>query len=394
MTYTTETTEPTLTVGAANDVYEQQADDVANQIMRMPEQPFVQRKCACEDKEQVQRKPLTSLLQRKADAGGSRASQIVTNQIQATKGGGTPLHATTRSFMESRFGTDFSGVNIHTGSDAVQLSRELNAQAFTVGNDIYFNAGKFAPDSSEGKQLLAHELTHTVQQKSASVSETSQPIQRKACNFYSYDSTEPTKLGTAWSIAATTLAVGAYGGYSVASSDTIEYLLKRIINTYYDKDCDCIEELQFLSHGSPGNSMYISKTGDEITAADFNIPDLDKYGQFPEWWDMTSPYSKAWGKWFNGLTWRQQLFAEVRSLICKDAEIYYRSCSAFQGKTGQEFAEQSANFWRSDVIGHTKLIGLTQPGQKTLSPGQKAYWDEAEGADGTEMKKRGSKPKK
>lgn len=165
MTPTAETAEPTLTIGAANDVYEQQADAVANQIMRMPEQPFVQRKCAhCEEEESLQRKPLASFIQRKADAGGGMASQTVTNQIQATKGGGTPLPTTTRSFMETRFGTDFSQVNIHTGSDAVQLSRELNAQAFTVGNDIYFNSGKFSPDSTGGRQLLAHELTHTVQQ--------------------------------------------------------------------------------------------------------------------------------------------------------------------------------------------------------------------------------------
>jgi hypothetical protein len=68
------------------------------------------------------------------------------------------------SFMESRFGTDFSGVKIHTDTNAVQMSRELNAQAFTVGSDIYFNSGKYAPESASGKHLLAHELTHTVQQ--------------------------------------------------------------------------------------------------------------------------------------------------------------------------------------------------------------------------------------
>ncbi|WP_052731170.1 eCIS core domain-containing protein [Spirosoma radiotolerans] len=169
MTHTTETAEPTLTVGAANDAYEQQANAVAGQIMRMPEQPFVQRKCAhCQEKEQFQRKPMASFIQRKTEAGGSQATQATTSQIQATQGGGNPLPATTRTFMETRFGTDFSGVNIHTGEYAVQLSRELNAQAFTVGSDIYFNSGKYAPDSMDGRHLLAHELTHTVQQSSQS----------------------------------------------------------------------------------------------------------------------------------------------------------------------------------------------------------------------------------
>jgi hypothetical protein len=73
----------------------------------------------------------------------------------------------TKTFMESRFGADFSGVRIHSGGYASQLSGELNAQAFTVGNDIYFNNGKFSPDSSDGKHLLAHELTHTIQQRNS-----------------------------------------------------------------------------------------------------------------------------------------------------------------------------------------------------------------------------------
>jgi hypothetical protein len=74
------------------------------------------------------------------------------------------MDSATQSFMESRFGTDFSNVKIHTGDDAVQMSRALGAQAFTVGSDIYFNSGKYNPSSESGKHLLAHELTHTVQQ--------------------------------------------------------------------------------------------------------------------------------------------------------------------------------------------------------------------------------------
>jgi hypothetical protein len=70
----------------------------------------------------------------------------------------------TRSFMGNRFGTDFSNVNIHTGQTAVNLNQQLNARAFTVGNDIYFNSGNYDPQSHSGKQLLAHELTHTIQQ--------------------------------------------------------------------------------------------------------------------------------------------------------------------------------------------------------------------------------------
>jgi len=69
--------------------------------------------------------------------------------------------------MESGFGADFSDVKIHTDTNAVQMSQELGAQAFTNGNDVYFNKGKYNPDSREGKHLLAHELTHTIQQTGA-----------------------------------------------------------------------------------------------------------------------------------------------------------------------------------------------------------------------------------
>ncbi len=88
----------------------------------------------------------------------------VEEQLRAARGGGSPLPDTVRTRMEATFGADFSGVRIHTDGLAVQLTRLLKAQAFTHGRDIYFNEGNFAPGSSDGEHLLAHELTHTVQQ--------------------------------------------------------------------------------------------------------------------------------------------------------------------------------------------------------------------------------------
>jgi hypothetical protein len=69
-----------------------------------------------------------------------------------------------KSEMESGFGHDFGNVRLHTNSNAVQMSKDMNAQAFTHGNDVYFNENKYDPNSTDGKRLLAHELTHTVQQ--------------------------------------------------------------------------------------------------------------------------------------------------------------------------------------------------------------------------------------
>ncbi len=197
--------QPKLTVGAPDNLYEKEADAIADKVMRMPEQNFVQRKCtecekeeklqrqvekdelpvqakhingqsfvqkkcaACEkeEEEKLHRKPIsegiTPFIQTKSN-GESTASDSLTSSIQNSRGGGVSLDSTTQSFMESRFGADFSSVKIHTGGEAIQLNKELNAQAFTVGSDVYFNEGKYQPASSEGKQLLAHELTHVIQQ--------------------------------------------------------------------------------------------------------------------------------------------------------------------------------------------------------------------------------------
>jgi len=159
-----------LTVGSPGDPYEKEADAVADKIMRMPVQNFVQRKCTeCdeEDKKKIQRKPvseiITPFIQTKSN-GESLAGDFLLSSIQSSIGSGSSMDSSTQTFMESRFGADFSSVKIHTGGEAVQMNNELNAQAFTVGSDVYFNEGKYQPASSEGKQLLAHELTHTVQQ--------------------------------------------------------------------------------------------------------------------------------------------------------------------------------------------------------------------------------------
>ncbi|MBL7745890.1 MAG: DUF4157 domain-containing protein [Chitinophagaceae bacterium] len=154
-----------LAIGAPDDPLEDEADTMADTIMRMPEQSYIQRKCShCEEEEKLQRKPLVSFIQRKESSAGAVASDAITNQIHSSKGSGSSMDSHTQSFMQSRFGTDFSHVKIHTGANAAQLNRELSAKAFTVGSDIYFNDGQYNPNSNEGKHLLAHELTHTVQQ--------------------------------------------------------------------------------------------------------------------------------------------------------------------------------------------------------------------------------------
>jgi Domain of unknown function (DUF4157) len=125
------------------------------------EEEKVQRKCAeCEEEEHGQ-------VQRKSDGSGTAPSGV-TQQIESSKGRGSKLSDATRSQMESSFGTDFSNVTIHTNRESADMNNALHAQAFTHGSDIYFNEGKYNPQNTEGGRLLAHELTHVVQQENKS----------------------------------------------------------------------------------------------------------------------------------------------------------------------------------------------------------------------------------
>src|SRR5437899_11922209 len=87
-------------------------------------------------------------------------------------GGGSPLDRETRGFMESRLDADFSDVRIHTDTQASESARSVQAHAYTVGSDVVFQSGQYAPESDSGKRMLAHELTHVVQQRSGPVAGT------------------------------------------------------------------------------------------------------------------------------------------------------------------------------------------------------------------------------
>ncbi|HEU4837449.1 MAG TPA: DUF4157 domain-containing protein [Pyrinomonadaceae bacterium] len=198
--------QPKLTVNAANDAYEREADSVADQVMRMSvgsvsaSPPSIQRMCgSCSneiEKRPVQRmcKECDDELHRKetpnisTNADGvqrvcddceeemqrkesSRAEPALTtaveSQILALHSGGEPLSTQSRSFFEPRFGRDFSAVRVHADVSAATTAQSVNALAYTHGNHIVFGAGQYQPNSSTGRRLLAHELTHVVQQRHA-----------------------------------------------------------------------------------------------------------------------------------------------------------------------------------------------------------------------------------
>jgi hypothetical protein len=185
-------------VGQPGDIYEQEADRMADAVMRMTE-PEVQRQSEVEEEEDGREKlsiqartitPTQALtLQRQDDEEEEELKKKkkeeekeetlhakeppghvpeVTpefeSRIHALQGGGQPLSESARAFFEPRFGQDFSRVRAHTDAQAAETAQTLNARAFTMGHDIVFGAGQYVPGTSEGRRLMAHELTHVVQQ--------------------------------------------------------------------------------------------------------------------------------------------------------------------------------------------------------------------------------------
>jgi hypothetical protein len=159
--------QPKLTINQPNGQYEREAEAVAEQVTRMPanENGFfraapnlVLRKCAhCEEEEKnVHMKSGSNV------SNGATVSPTVHDVINSP---GQSLDAGTKNFMESRFSYDFGKVQIHNDSLAQQSSKEINALAYTHGNHVVLGSGQYQPNTDAGKQLLAHELTHVIQQK-------------------------------------------------------------------------------------------------------------------------------------------------------------------------------------------------------------------------------------
>ena len=144
-----------LAIGAADDPLEREADRVADQVMRM-----TSHEATPLDLGQTSR-PMVSRLGEGAALGSDAPSSVHATLASA----GQPLASSARSFVEPRFGVDFSQVRVHTDGLAQQSAREINAHAYTVGSHVVFGAGHYATDTVGGKHLLAHELTHVLQQR-------------------------------------------------------------------------------------------------------------------------------------------------------------------------------------------------------------------------------------
>ena len=148
--------QPKLKVSTPGEIYEQEADRVADQLIRMPD-PRVQRQ-AEEAEEKMPLAKRTSCQTNELAAG-------VRTPINPMQGAGEPLPDSERAFFEPRFGHDFAQVRMHTNDSAARAAKAIHARAFTYGNHVFFGAGDYSPNTATGRHLIAHELTHVVQQQ-------------------------------------------------------------------------------------------------------------------------------------------------------------------------------------------------------------------------------------
>jgi hypothetical protein len=165
--------QPKLTVNQPNDIYEQEADAMAEKVMQQDNQPQnqntffkptisgVQRKCAACEEEEKQ-------VHRKETGASTPSSAGAENYISSMSGNGTKMSSDERSFFEPKFGNDLSNVRIHTNAQANESAKSINALAYTYQNNIVFAGNQYQPNSDPGKKLLAHELTHVIQQSGQS----------------------------------------------------------------------------------------------------------------------------------------------------------------------------------------------------------------------------------
>src|SRR5262249_52464814 len=138
-----------LAISNPADSYEQEADRVADQVMTQP--PYASLSSA------------PRFMQRASGSPDDELDVAPASVDQARAGPGTPLEPGLRHDMEESFGHSFSQVRLHSGSVAEQSANDVNALAYTVGPHIVFGAGRFAPETQEGRHLIAHELTHVLQ---------------------------------------------------------------------------------------------------------------------------------------------------------------------------------------------------------------------------------------
>jgi len=264
-----------LTISSAADECEREADQTAREIMGGASTPGKSRLHGSDN-----------AVLRRTDMSGSGGAEAPGSVHEALGSSGQPLDPATRSFMESRFEADFSGVRIHTDSRAERSALEINAEAYTVGQDIVFGTGRYAPTTATGGELLAHELAHVVQQGSGG--HMSGGVRRKTSDTGSAPAASPEALPPGFADELNYDRIAKDVHEAIAGLGTDEegvYLalqrlkrdpeaIARLKSTYRTKYGDTLEDdirgdfsgteleyaLQLINMGTPGSAQAIGKT--------------------------------------------------------------------------------------------------------------------------------------
>ena len=178
--YSASMVQPKLTIGQPGDKYEQEADQVAKQVVQQINSPQTP-----QTPDNIQRSSLvnsatSSPVQRQSSIPVGPASNNFEQELSRARSGGKALDSETKEQMGTAIGADFTGVKIHTDARADHLNRSIQSRAFTTGQDVFFKQGEYNPHNQRGQELIAHELTHVVQQSSGQVQRQTQALIQRA----------------------------------------------------------------------------------------------------------------------------------------------------------------------------------------------------------------------
>lgn len=162
--------QPKLSINQPNDIYEQEADAMADSVMRKETESYqnIFFKSTTSTNTEINPKTTENTIQKKENIDTEQSSNPgLENYVEGLSSTGNKLSNQERNFFEPKFGYDFSDVKIHTDNKASESANSINALAYTTGNNIVFNKGAYSPETDNGKKLIAHELTHVVQQNTS-----------------------------------------------------------------------------------------------------------------------------------------------------------------------------------------------------------------------------------
>jgi hypothetical protein len=248
-----------LAVSSPGDASEREADRVADQVMRMPE-AGVQRMCTeCEEE----------TVRAKAEDGMTPSlPSSFEGRFAALPAGGQPLPAAERAFFEPRFGRDFGSVRLHAGPAAGDLARSVHARAFTLGDSIVLGSNQYAPGTGEGRRLMAHELTHVVQQGGSTASDSLRiaPNTPAAMRIQGdwFDDAKAAISDTYHSTA--TAVVGAYGTVKTAAGEAYDQAASAVGAVRNRVSSGVASAVSTISGAGSAGASYTASIGKTVSA--------------------------------------------------------------------------------------------------------------------------------